>query len=75
MLPQQEMVWDGTNIEMSGFTVPFKLFAKLGIKVNYQGTTETVANITDNSLHVIGFTTAIAMGPAISYNARLRFVG
>lgn len=43
--------------------------------VTFNGTTETVANITDNSLHLIAYTNNVALAPAITYNARLRFMG
>ncbi len=78
-LPVQEPVYDGTNIEMQGVELPFQIshdFGKSGLMVNYTaGTTESVANITDNSLHVIGWTSSSATSPTVSYNARLRFVG
>jgi len=44
-----------------------------GMKVNYSNTTETIANIIDNSISVIAYCTTTL--PTISYNARLRFVG
>jgi len=75
-LPQAEMVWDGTNIEQSGFTFPWEMYAELNnLQVNYSGTTETVASITDNSLHLIGWTSHTDLVPTMNYNARLRFVG
>lgn len=75
-LEQPEMTYDGTNIEQGGYDTPFQMFVNLdGITVNYSGTTETVANITDNSLHLIGYASGVTTVPLIYYNARLRFVG
>lgn len=75
ILPQVQSVWDGTNFEQYGSTTPFEIHKDLNLSVNYAGTTETVLNITDNSLHLIAFCNDVSMVPNISYNARLRFVG
>ncbi len=75
VVPTPQVAWDGTNVEQSGVIIPFKLSATLGIQVNYTGTTENVANIADNSLHIIAFCTDVGLVPTLSYNARLRFVG
>ncbi len=75
-LHQMESTYDGTNIEEGGYTIPFSMFVDLkSMTVNYSGTTETVANITDNSLHLIAYTTSVSQAPQMNYNARLRFVG
>jgi len=51
--------------------IPFKG----GLQVNMNaGTTADVANVIDNSLHVIAFSTVDAV-PKIGYNARIRFQG
>lgn len=72
----QPAVHDGTNIEFGGMIKRFEMFVNLGaMRVNYNGTTETVANITDNSLQLMGFCTSADMAPLLHYNARLRFVG
>lgn len=39
------------------------------------GTTASIANVVDNSLHVIAYTNDVQQAPTIAYNARLRFVG
>ncbi len=76
VLPPQPVVYDGTNIEAGGIMIPFKLSANLNnMKVLFSNTTETVANITDNSLHVIAFANDLDVVPKIAYNSRLRFVG
>lgn len=53
----------------------FQFSNKLGIDVHYKGTTENVGNITDNSLHLIGWCSDTGMAPNISYVSRLRFTG
>jgi len=53
--------------------MPFKIFKSLNMPVNYTGTTEDIANITDNSLHMIAI--AGGAGANITYTARVRFVG
>ncbi len=65
-----------TNYDLHGSVRKFKLSAKLnGMGVLYSGTTETVANITNNSLHILAVASSITMAPNISYNSRLRFMG
>ncbi len=73
---QQEPVWDGTNLEFMGYQLPFKIYVDLkNIRVLYSATTETVANITDNSLHLIAYVSNTGQAPTINYHSRLRFVG
>ncbi len=67
--------YDGTNIEMNGIMQAFQLSTNLTFSSTYSATTETIANITDNSLHIIAFCNALGLVPKISYNARVRFVG
>ncbi len=54
----------------------FDWFLPLNMKVNFNaGTTADVANVIDNSLHIITFCTNTGAAPVLSYNARIRFVG
>ncbi len=73
--PLIQMTYDGTNIEVGGYTLPFRMDVKLEVPVTYSASTETVANIVDNSLHVIAYASNIGGAPQMSYNSRLRFVG
>lgn len=71
-------VYDGTNIEQQGVTVPWSMYVKLnGKKVNFISgqTSSVVAAIADNSLHVIAYASSTSMNPAITYASRLRFMG
>lgn len=71
-----EMVYDGTNIEQSGWDIPFTMNVDLKrLKVNFSSTTSAIANIVDNSLHLVAFCSSTDLAPAITYNARLRFSG
>jgi len=67
---------DGT-ISTSGHTHHFKWFIPLkGMKINFNGgTTASIANVIDNSIHIIAWKTEVAEVVNIGYNARLRFVG
>ncbi len=69
------IAYDGTNLEQQGEQQAFHLSSNLEFSTQYSGTTESVANITDNSLHIIAFTNNVGLAPTISYNARVRFVG
>lgn len=47
-----------------------------GLKVNFNaGTTSSVANVIDNSIHVIAYANSNQAVTSLSYNARLRFMG
>ncbi len=58
-----------------GTTIPFtfnKVF-KRPVQVLMSGTTADIANVTDNSIHMIGV--ALDTSTALSYQCRIRFVG
>ncbi len=64
------------NLVQQGLQRQFKMFVDLkDLGVTFNGTTETVANITDNSLHMIAYTSSLTLFATISYNSRLRFMG
>ncbi len=71
--------YNGSSANSEGYTVPFSIFKKLNMPITFTGTTEGVANVTDNSLHLIvagGPSTATgAPAPEIYYNSRMRFIG
>jgi len=78
-LPMPTIAFDGTNIEQSGYHLPWKLKKRFpeGLKVQFaaSSTTADVANVIDNSLHIIAYTTNTSLAPNILYNSRMRFVG
>lgn len=74
-LPQPTVVYDGTNIEQGGVMMPFVLSWKGEMPMTFKGTTESIANTVDNSIHVIAYCSSVTAGPSISYNCRTRFVG
>lgn len=46
------------------------------LKVNFNaGITASIANVVDNSIHVVAYCSSEDCVPTISYNARLRFIG
>lgn len=54
----------------------FDWFIPMDLPVNFNaGTTASVANVIDNSLHIIAYCTNGVSTPVISYNARIRFMG
>lgn len=70
-------VYDGTNIEQSGMHVPFKLNVKFRkpVTVHFNGTNGgTVADIVDNSFHLIGWTSVTTLAPTITYYCRTTFL-
>lgn len=65
-----------TTVSFTGGSQCFDCFLPLDLNVNFNsGTTASVANVIDNSLHVVAFTNSTSMAPTISYNARIRFMG
>jgi len=66
---------EGDNLHSApGLMQNFEWFVPLDLQVNFNGgTTNVIANVIDNSLHVMGFT---RQGVAVmSYNARIRYRG
>lgn len=73
---RQGVSWDATIGEYSASGVKFSMYKKLALPMHFTGTTAAIANIADNSLHVIAWARVTsALSPTISYNARVRFVG
>ncbi len=58
----------------SGNYMYFECFLKLDIPVHFIGTTGGIADILDNSLHILAKTNDNQSSPELSYNARVRFV-
>lgn len=81
MLPQPYAFNDAaTTAAQGGISKPFKLkksFGLEGLRVQFTtgGTTADVANVIDNSLHIIAFCSSANLAPSIQYNSRMRFVG
>ena len=76
-LPQPVMSWDGTNMETGGFQIPFKWKFKFRkpLLVHFNGTNGgTIADIIDNSLHMVGWTSDLTTTPGLSYNSRTTFI-
>lgn len=61
----------------NGVIRQFDWFVPLhNMKINFNaGTTADIANVIDNSLHIIAYTSSVIGTPTLSYNARIRFVG
>lgn len=72
-----EMVHDGTQYDKSGQRTPFRWFINLkGMRVTYKNTTADIANITDNAISMVAFTSNVTGVDAdLHYAARLRFTG
>lgn len=77
IIPVVFSVFDGTNIEQYGTRTHWSLYHRFRTPViaNYSGDTEDIANSTDNSIHLLAFTSAVISNPTISYSSRLRFRG
>lgn len=75
ILDPPPITYDGTNVESDGVTKSFDWYIPLNnLKINFNsGTTASIANVVDNSIHVMGFANNATI--TISYNARMRFVG
>jgi len=72
--PAQPLCWNGTNITTSGDHHPFQIDFDTDIVVHCtDGTGPSIANIVDNSVHVLAFALS-DIGVALAYNCRIRFV-
>lgn len=65
--------FDGVSAVSNTPEVNFKINKKLNMPVTYKDTSADVANITDNSLHLMCVTDST--GVVLQYNVRTRFVG
>ena len=63
------------SFDIAGQFYPFRFDKKLAIPVLFTGTNATVANVVDNTLSILAWTSNNTNPTQISYNARLRFVG
>lgn len=71
------ITYDGTNLEQSGVVRPFKfnLKFKKPIAVHFNSTNGgTVADLIDNSFHVIGGADDISLAPQIIYKCRVTYL-
>ena len=76
--PKGDMTNEAANsFNTQATATPFSWFIPLGgLRINFNaGTTASIANVIDNSIHVIAFASSASLTPRITYNARLRFVG
>lgn len=64
-----------TTYDIMGKYIPFKMFKKLRLPVNFNaGTTSSVANVIDNSLHMHAWC-SVSNAVNVAYQARIRFIG
>jgi len=58
-----------------GVSVPFQWYVPMDLVVNFNaGTTSSIANVIDNSLHVVAFCSSATQASYLAYNARIRFL-
>ncbi len=70
------LTWDGTNMEQTGTQRAFKMFHvfKPPLKVNFNATNGgSVADISDNSIHMIGRCTSDGVAPTLDFEARVSY--
>jgi hypothetical protein len=75
-LAHSEIVYDGTNVEQSGFHIPFKFVVNYpkGVPVRFNATNGgTIADIVDNSWHLLAQATEISLAPHVQYQCRVCF--
>lgn len=64
-----DFAWLGVNRS-------FRWFVGLNLPVNFNaGTSASIVNVVDNSLHIIAYAGDTGFDPTIEYNARIRFRG
>lgn len=66
---------NGTAADTGASLVPFSFFKKCNIPVNFNATTEGVASVVDNSIHIVAYCMVTGSTPQLTYNARVRFIG
>lgn len=85
ILKTEKFIFDNTAIShfaVDSFSKParaidFDWFVDLkDMKINFNSTTTgVIGNVLDNSVHVVGIANSTTEAPAISYQARFRFIG
>lgn len=71
------LTYDGTNIEQSGLIMPFKMNCKFKkpVTVSYNtGNAGTIADVVDNSFHIIGLTNNATLVNTLNYKVRTAFI-
>lgn len=74
VIQNPNMTYDGTNIEQAGLLKPFKMniVFKEPVVIRFNNTNGgTVADIIDNSFHVIAMTSNTALAPTLNYVSRV----
>lgn len=71
------LTFDGTNIEQTGFHTKIGMKWKGQIPVTFTtaSTTADIANVTDNSIQLVGFCSNTSLAPTLVANVRTRFYG
>lgn len=72
--PMAPSVWDGTSSLVAGTLTPFEMHVKCNIVTHFVSSTPSVADISDNSLHVIAVGTN-GISATLRYISRVRFFG
>lgn len=71
------MSYDGTNIEQAGLTRTFKISVKFRkpVVIHYNSTNGgTVADVVDNSFHILAGTNGLGLGCVLNYKVRTVFL-
>jgi len=77
LLPQAETTGINDNRNQNGYQKAFKMSIKFKkpVVIHYNSTNGgTVADVIDNSFHIIGGTTDVTMAPGIAYTVRGTFI-
>lgn len=65
--------FDGTQ---AGDTKTWRIYLNCNIPVTFTtATTSVITAVTDNSLHIVAYTSSTTLAPTLSYNSRIRFRG
>lgn len=77
VLQNPNMTYDGTNIEQAGLSKLFQFTIKFRkpVIVHYNSTNGgTIADVVDNSFHIIAGAAATALAPILAYKVRTTFI-
>jgi len=76
-MPVPSIAWDGDSLLQFGIHIPIKLKwkGKMPVTFTTASTTADIANVTDNSIQLVGFASVNSMAPQLVLNCRTRFFG
>lgn len=73
--PLSTLAATSSTAKYAGFQIPFSLKVAVNLPITFNGTDPLIANVVDNSVHVVCWASNLELGPKLTYSSRIRFIG